>query len=80
VRGTSTKRANRKFRGTREGWGSATGEISGWVSWCLFFGSVSFGHPKEMNAVGRHMPQAFKINFYTTKYLYIFNYSLNSSY
>jgi hypothetical protein len=50
-----------EIRGNRAAWVCATNEISGWISWCLFFGSVSFGHPKEMNAVGRQAPQAMRI-------------------
>jgi hypothetical protein len=55
--GASTKRANPKFRGHAGGWFCAKSEISGWVSWGLFFGSFLWTS-KEMNAVGRHAPQA----------------------
>ncbi len=54
----STKRANRKFRGTREGlalWDRRNFRLGFVVSFLWF---VSFGHPKEMNAVGRQAPQA----------------------
>jgi hypothetical protein len=61
----------------REGRGCAKGEISGWVSWGLFFEyflwtrqtkfiyTIKNNHPinKESIAVGRQAPQAYLIGY-----------------